>query len=386
MEYSSYTKTMLKAELTQLENQYEVFKGLGLKLDMSRGKPNHEQLDITEGMLGIIDKGDDCRAENGLDCRNYGLLDGLPEAKKLFSDVYGVPAENILVGGNSSLNLMYDTVARAMLYGVVGSETPWCMVKNRKFLCPSPGYDRHFAITESLGFELITVPMTPTGPDMDVVEKLVASDDSIKGIWCVPKYSNPEGITYSDDTVRRFAAMKTAAKDFRIMWDNAYAVHDLVDDGDKLLDIFAEAKKFGTEDRIFYFASTSKISFPGSGVAIMAASQPNLKQIKSIMTIQTIGADKLNMLRHVKYFVNADGVHRHMKLHASIIRPKFEIVLDSFENELGGPERVSWHGDARFRALQGSGTHADNGRRDLPVRNRPERHEPAHRSDLSEPR
>ncbi len=342
MEYSSYTKTMLKAELTQLESQYEVFKGLGLKLDMSRGKPNNEQLDITEGMLGIIDKGDDCRAENGLDCRNYGLLDGLPEAKKLFSDVYGVPAENILVGGNSSLNLMYDTVARAMLYGVVGSETPWCMVKNRKFLCPSPGYDRHFAITESLGFELITVPMTPTGPDMDVVEKLVASDDSIKGIWCVPKYSNPEGITYSDDTVRRFAAMKTAAKDFRIMWDNAYAVHDLVDDGDKLLDIFAEAKKFGTEDRIFYFASTSKISFPGSGVAIMAASQSNLKQIKSIMTIQTIGADKLNMLRHVKYFVNADGVHRHMKLHASIIRPKFEIVLDSFENELGGRGIANW--------------------------------------------
>ena len=342
MEYSSYTKNMLKAELTQLESQYEVFKGLGLKLDMSRGKPNNEQLDITEGMLGIIDKGDDCRAENGLDCRNYGLLDGLPEAKKLFSDVYGVPAENILVGGNSSLNLMYDTIARAMLYGVVGSDEPWCMVKNRKFLCPAPGYDRHFAITESLGFELITVPMTPTGPDMDVVEKLVASDDSIKGIWCVPKYSNPEGITYSDDTVRRFAAMKTAAKDFRIMWDNAYAVHDLVDDGDKLLDIFAEAKKFGTEDRIFYFASTSKISFPGSGVAIMAASQPNLKQIKSIMTIQTIGADKLNMLRHVKYFVNADGVHRHMKLHASIIRPKFEIVLNSFENELGGRGIADW--------------------------------------------
>lgn len=342
MEYSSYTKTMLKAELTQLESQYEVFKGLGLKLDMSRGKPNTEQLDITEGMLGIIDKGSECLAENRLDCRNYGLLDGLPEAKKLFSDVYGIPAENILVGGNSSLNLMYDSIARAMLYGVAGSDAPWCTVKNRKFLCPAPGYDRHFAITESLGFELITVPMTPTGPDMDVVEKLVASDDSIKGIWCVPKYSNPEGVTYSDDTVRRFAAMKTAAKDFRIMWDNAYAVHDLVDDGDKLLDIFAEAKKFGTEDRIFYFASTSKISFPGSGVAIMAASQPNLKQIKSIMSIQTIGADKLNMLRHVKYFVDADGVHRHMKLHASIIRPKFKIVLDSFETELGGRGIADW--------------------------------------------
>ena len=342
MEYSSYTKQMLSSELEQLGEQYNVFQGLGLKLDMSRGKPNTEQLDITEGMLGIIDKGSDCLAENGLDCRNYGLLDGIPEAKKLFADVYGIPAKNILVAGNSSLNLMYDTRARAMLYGVVGSEKPWCAVEKRKFLCPAPGYDRHFAITESLGFELITVPMTPTGPDMDIVEKLAASDDTIKGIWCVPKYSNPEGITYSDETVRRFASMKTAAKDFRIMWDNAYAVHDLVDDGDKLLDIFTEAKKFGTEDRIFYFASTSKITFPGSGVAILAASEDNLRQIKSIMTIQTIGCDKLNMLRHVKYFVNADGVYRHMKLHASIIRPKFEIVLSAFENELAGLGIADW--------------------------------------------
>lgn len=342
MEYSSYNKPMLKCELEQLEKQYSDFKALGLKLDMSRGKPNREQLDITEEMLGILEKGSDCTAENGLDCRNYGLLDGLPEAKKLFSDVYGVPAENILVGGNSSLNMMYDTIARAMLYGVAGSDKPWCVVQNRKFLCPAPGYDRHFAITESLGFELIPVPMTPNGPDMNVVEELAASDESIKGIWCVPKYSNPEGVTYSDETVRRFASMKTAAKDFRIMWDNAYAVHDLVEEGDELLDIFAEAKKFGTEDRIFYFASTSKISFPGSGVAIMAASETNLKQIKSIMTIQTIGADKLNMLRHVKYFKNAEGVRRHMKLHADIIRPKFEAVLNSFDNELSGKGIANW--------------------------------------------
>lgn len=342
MEYSSYNKPMLKCELEQLEKQYSDFKALGLKLDMSRGKPNREQLDITEEMLGILEKGSDCTAENGLDCRNYGLLDGLPEAKKLFSDVYGVPAENILVGGNSSLNMMYDTIARAMLYGVAGSDKPWCAVQNRKFLCPAPGYDRHFAITESLGFELIPVPMTPNGPDMNVVEELAASDESIKGIWCVPKYSNPEGVTYSDETVRRFASMKTAAKDFRIMWDNAYAVHDLVEEGDELLDIFAEAKKFGTEDRIFYFASTSKISFPGSGVAIMAASETNLKQIKSIMTIQTIGADKLNMLRHVKYFKNAEGVRHHMKLHADIIRPKFEAVLNSFDNELSGKGIANW--------------------------------------------
>ncbi len=335
MRYEEFSKEALIAEKAELTKKYEEIKAVGLTLDMSRGKPGRDQLDITDGMLSAIADTDDCFAADGTDTRNYGGLDGLPEAKKLFSELLGIPEKNLIIGGNSSLNMMYDSLSRALLYGVVGGDGAWCREGKLKFLCPCPGYDRHFAVTESLGFELVPVTMTENGPDMNEVEELI-KDKSVKGIWCVPKYSNPMGITFSDETVRRLAAMKPAAKDFRIMWDNAYCIHDIYSESDRLLDIFEEAKKYGNEDMIFYFSSTSKISFPGAGVALMAASEANIKQIKSVLTIQTIGPDKINQLRHVKFFKDAEGVLAHMKLHANILRPKFETVLKAFDKELCG--------------------------------------------------
>ncbi len=326
----------------QLIKQYETIKARGKKLDMSRGKPSPEQLGTMSRLLTAVIRNDECFSETGTDCRNYGGLDGINEMKRLFGEILNVPMEQVIVGGNSSLNLMYDTVARAMLCGVREDCKPWCKYDQISFLCPVPGYDRHFAICELFGIRMINVPLLSDGPDMDLVEKLVAEDDTIKGIWCVPKYANPSGITYSDEVVRRFAQLKPAAKDFLVFWDNAYAVHELVDEEVPLADIFTLAEQYGNEDMVFYFASTSKITFPGSGVAIMAASERNLDQIRPILAKQTIGFDKINQMRHVKYFGSAAGIREHMKKHAAIMRPKFEIVDSIMHSELDGTGAAEW--------------------------------------------
>ena len=340
--YKDRSREELLQEKELLEAKFQEIKGKGLKLDMSRGKPSEAQLNLSMGMMDVLNSTTDWRCSVGVDCRNYGVLDGIPEAKELLADMTEVSPDNIIIYGNSSLNVMYDTVARSMTHGVCGS-TPWCKLDEVKFLCPVPGYDRHFAITEYFGIKMINIPMTESGPDMDLVEQYVNNDPSVKGIWCVPKYSNPQGITYSDETVLRFARLKPAAEDFRIYWDNAYGIHHLYEDKqDNLIEILMACKQEGNPDMVFKFCSTSKVSFPGSGVAAIGASKRNIDFIKQQMTIQTIGHDKLNQLRHVRFFKDIHGMVLHMRKHADILRPKFETVLNGLKNELGGLEIGSW--------------------------------------------
>ncbi len=340
--YREMTKEELKEEHKVLSAEYERYLGMNLSLDMSRGKPCKEQLDLSMGIMDALNSTVDLRCEDGTDCRNYGCLDGIPEAKQLLGDMMENHPNNLIIYGNSSLNVMYDTVARAMTHGIMGSK-PWCKLDKVKFLCPVPGYDRHFAITEYFGIEMIPVPLSPTGPDMDMVEELVSSDKAIKGIWCVPKYSNPSGYSYSDETVRRFARLRPAATDFRIFWDNAYCIHHLYEkEQDYLIEILAECKRAGNPDLVYKFASTSKITFPGSGIAALATSLNNLEDIKRQLRKQTIGHDKVNQLRHIRYFKDIHGMVEHMKKHADIIRPKFEMIEDVLEKELSGLEIGTW--------------------------------------------
>lgn len=332
--YGQMSREELLAEKAALQSRYNDFKAMGLKLDMSRGKPGSDQLDLSAGINDVKDF-----ISDGVDLRNYGMLDGIPSCKKLFADLMGVKPENVIVGPNASLTLMYDYIAQCMLFGA--GDTPWCKLDKVKFLCPVPGYDRHFTILESFGIEMINVEMTENGPDMDAIEELV-KDPAVKGMFCVPKYSNPQGITYSDDVVRRIAALKPAAKDFRIIWDNAYCVHDLVEDGDVLLNIFDVLPEYSNEDMVIEVCSTSKITFPGAGVSAIIASDNNIAAIKKRLNAQTISYDKMNQHRHVAFFHDANGILEHMKKHAAIIKPKFDIVIRHLENELGGKGIAQW--------------------------------------------
>ena len=342
--YSSLNAQGAANELDDLKVRYEAIKAKGLSLDMSRGKPSPAQLDISTPMLSILRNADDCLSEDGIDCRNYGVIDGIPEAKRMMAHLLDDKPENVIVFGNSSLTVMHDAIARCLDFGCLGSE-PWAARDSVKFICPVPGYDRHFTILQQFGIEMVTVPMTEDGPNMDEVERICATDDSVKGIWCVPKYANPTGITYSDEVVRRLASMDCAASDFRIFWDNAYCVHDLYpqnDMKDRLLDIAHACIESGNPNRYFKFASTSKITFPGAGISAMASSPENISEAKKLVNAQMIGADKLNQLRHVRFIEDEVALERHMNALADIIRPKFELVWERLEEELSDLNIASW--------------------------------------------
>ncbi len=337
--YCEMTSAELNAEYTAVKAKYLELSAKGLKLDMSRGKPGPDQLSVSTELLDTVTSQTDIHSRDGVDCRNYGGLDGLTELKELFADILEVPVDNVIVGGNASLNMMFDTIAQAMTHGM--GDEPWMKQGTVKFICPVPGYDRHFGICEYFGIEMINVPLTENGPDMDIVEELI-KDKAVKGMWCVPKYSNPDGIVYSDDVVRRLAAMKPAAKDFRIFWDNAYVIHPIFGECDKMLSIFDECLKTGDPDKVIMFTSTSKITFPGAGVSAIAASDANIARIKKRLNYQTIGPDKLNHLRHARMLPNIEAVHEHMRLHAAKMRPKFETVLKVLSDELEGTGIARW--------------------------------------------
>ena len=340
--YKDLSREELEKLQQELQAQFAKVKEEGISLDMSRGKPGADQLDLSAEMLDVLTSKSSFKGANNMDLRNYGILDGITEIKELFAELMDCPTDHIIVYGNSSLNIMYDLISRAMIHGI-GGNTPWCKQDKIKFLCPVPGYDRHFAITESFGIEMINIPMDENGPDMDMVEEYVNNDPTVKGIWNVPKYTNPAGVVYSDEVVRRFANLKPAAPDFRIFWDNAYAIHHLYPDKKaEILNIVTECEKAGNPDMYYELCSTSKVTFPGSGVAALISSPANLAEIKKSMTVQTIGHDKLNQMRHVLFFKNADGVHAHMEKHAAILRPKFEAVLSALDKELSGLEIGTW--------------------------------------------
>ena len=338
--YKDRTHEELKQELASAQAAYEALKAQNLKLNMARGKPGKEQLDLVSDLLTILHGPDQCMCD-GMDVRNYGELSGLPSAKRLFADILGCKPEECFIGGSASLTLMYDAVSKAVTHGMLHSEKPWCKLDSVKWLCPAPGYDRHFKITQSFGFEMITVPMTPTGPDMDLVEQLV-KDPAVKGMWCVPKYSNPDGIIYSDETIDRIVHMNPAAKDFALMWDNAYCVHEFEGDFVPFRDILTLCREAGRPNMAYEFASTSKITFPGAGLAVMATSEENLAYLMKLLGVETIGFDKINQLRHVKYLQNKEHTLEIMKRHASVLGPKFAMVLDTLEREIAPLEIAAW--------------------------------------------
>ena len=338
--YAQLTAAERVQELSALCERYQNFQARGLSLNMARGKPGKAQLDLVSDMLTVLTDPADCM-DGGVDVRNYGELTGIPSAKRLFADLLGTAPEEILVGGNASLNLMYDLIAKAYTHGLLHSQRPWSKEETVKFLCPSPGYDRHFKISASFGMEMITVPMTAEGPDMDQVEEAV-KDPAVKGMWCVPKYSNPEGIVYSDAVVDRIAALRPAAPDFALMWDNAYCVHEIYGEFVPFRDILTLCREQGNADMVYEFASTSKITFPGAGVAVMAASRDNQKYYESLLTFQTISYDKVNQLRHVRYLKDKAGVLALMQRHAAILAPKFTAVLDALRTEIAPLQIATW--------------------------------------------